>query len=412
MTIKENGDLKLSKKLHYAWIILGCCFIIQAATTGIYNNCVSLFTPQILKEFGFSNGAFSWTMTIRALVSSTSLILVNRVFSQKTYKKIYVICATLCSLIFISQIFYTKLYQWYIENALLGFFMGFILTVPLNLILQNWFKSKGGFALGTAMAASGLSGVVINPISSFMIKNYGWRSGIILLGVISFVLIVPVVLLVLKWSPEENGMQAYYEAEESKPAKETQKRSDSKSLIIKSIIIIAIIYCITQYTYSISVFIDSLGFDVGFAALVTSAIMMGNLLGKIILGNLIDRYGAFKVMNVATVGIAISFLIFSFLTNKATLVIAGFLYGTSMSLASLMPGVIAEECFVSNIRGEVMSQMTSIATFIDAIFYLMISYSYDIFGSFQISFLFSVLLCVIVIMLSRKIEKEAKLLSD
>lgn len=139
------------KKIHYAWVIMLCCFFLQAATTGIYNNCVSLYTPQILNEFGFSNGAFSWTMTIRALVSSLSLLLVSKVFSRKTYKGIYVICAILCSLIFMSQIFFTKLWQWYIENALLGFFLGFILTVPLNMMIQNWFEDSSGPALGTAM---------------------------------------------------------------------------------------------------------------------------------------------------------------------------------------------------------------------------------------------------------------------
>ena len=124
-------------KIHYAWVIMICCFLLQAATTGIFNNCVSLYNPLILKEFGFSNGAFSATMTIRSFVSSASLILVSRVFNKKTYKLIYVICAAMCSLIFVSQIFYTKLWQWYVENALLGFFLGFILTVPLNMMIQN-----------------------------------------------------------------------------------------------------------------------------------------------------------------------------------------------------------------------------------------------------------------------------------
>ncbi|MBR6233664.1 MAG: MFS transporter [Erysipelotrichaceae bacterium] len=393
-------------KIHYAWAIMICCFLLQAATTGIFNNCVSLYNPLILKEFGFSNGAFSATMTIRSFVSSASLILVSRVFNKKTYKLIYVICAAMCSLIFVSQIFYTKLWQWYVENALLGFFLGFILTVPLNMMIQNWFKDSSGLALGFAMAASGLCGVVVNPLSSFMISNYGWRSGIIMLGVLCFVLIVPTILFFAKWTPEEKGMEPYVSSDKDKEDTEKEKLSDDKGLILMTIIEITIIYCITQYTYSISVFIDSLGYDVSFAALVTSAIMLGNLIGKVLLGGLVDRYGSFKVTNITTVLIALSFIFFAFFKMKILLAAGGLFYGMSMSLASLLPGVLAKECFYPDIRGAVMSKTTSIATLAAALFYLGVSYSYDLFGSFRISFLLALLLCVITIVLSKKIERQ------
>lgn len=395
------------KKLHYAWVIMICCFFLQAATTGIYNNCVSLYTPQILNEFGFSNGAFSWTMTIRALVSSLSLLLVSKVFSRKTYKGIYVICAILCSLIFMSQIFFTKLWQWYVENALLGFFLGFILTVPLNMMIQNWFEDSAGLALGTAMAASGFCGVIVNPVSSFMITRFGWRSGIVMLGILCMAMIIPVVLFFAKWTPSEKGMEAY-RSSGKKEETEKERYSDSETLAYETIILITIIYCITQYSYSISVFIDSIGYDVGFAALITSAIMMGNLLGKIVLGALADRFGVLKVTIVTSVFIALSFIFFSFFKAKIFLAAGGLFYGTSMSLASLLPGVLAKECFHPKQRGVIMSRTTSIATFVDAIFYLAISYSYDIFKSFRFSFLVSMFLCIVVIILCKKIENELK----
>ena len=173
-----------------------------------------------------------------------------------------------------------------------------------------------------------------------------------------------------------------------------------------TIIEITIIYCITQYTYSISVFIDSLGYDVSFAALVTSAIMLGNLIGKIVLGSLADRFSSFKVTNITTVLIALSFVFFAFFKAKVLLAAGSFFYGMSMSLASLLPGVLAKEFFYPNIRGPVMSKITSIATLIAAFFYLGVSYSYDLFGSFKASFLLAVILCIVTILLSRKIEDQ------
>ena len=91
---------------------------------------------------------------------------------------------------------------------------------------------------------------------------------------------------------------------------------------------------------------------------------------------------------------------------KTLLAAGGLFYGMSMSLASLLPGVLAKECFYPDIRGAVMSKTTSIATLAAALFYLGVSYSYDLFGSFRISFLLALLLCVITIVLSKKIERQ------
>ncbi len=82
------------------------------------------------------------------------------------------------------------------------------------------------------------------------------------------------------------------------------------------------------------------------------------------------------------------------------------MYGMSMSLASLLPGVLAKECFYPDLRGAVMSKTTSLATLTAAVFYLLVSYSYDLFGSFKVSFLLASFMCIITIVLSRKIEKQ------
>ncbi len=239
-----------------------------------------------------------------------------------------------------------------------------------------------------------------------MIGNYGWRSGIVMLGVLCFVLITPTTLFFAKWTPEEKGMHPYESSGKNEAAEEKEKLSDSKSLINETIVLVTLIYCITQYTYSISVFIDALGYDVYFAALVTSSIMMGNLLGKVLLGSLVDRYGGFKVTNITTALIGLSFLFFALSKLKLLLITGGFMYGMSMSLASLLPGVLAKECFYPDLRGAVMSKTTSLATLTAAVFYLLVSYSYDLFGSFKVSFLLASFMCIITIVLSRKIEKQ------
>lgn len=393
----------MNRKLHYAWIMMGACFVLQAATTGIYLNCSGLYTPQIVKEFAFSNGSFALAVTIRTIATSISMLMCAKMFSRKTFKLIYIISALTCSIAFSSQIFFTRVWQWYISNAVLGFALGFIMTIPLNLMLQNWFKARQGLAMGVAMTGSGIMGMLMNPISSVIIEKSGWRSGIITMAAVSLLLIIPTIVLITKWDPESTGDTRY-------GAGTTEKSSVSSisypGLVFTGTLIVVIFYCISQFNQSISIFIDSLGLSVIFAGTMSSVMMAGNTFGKLAIGYFADRIGTMNVFIITTAGIIYSFVIFSFFPTVYLLLPAGLFYGLCMSLASLAPGLVAKELLSGDTRRKVMGKMTSYATLASAVFFPTISYSYDLFGSFKPIYILSIVLSVCVILLMIKIRKE------
>lgn len=75
--------------MHYAWIVMLGCFILQFASMGIFTNCSGLYTSEILQEFGFTNGGFSWSVTIRTLGSAISMWLCAKVYNKKSFKLCY-----------------------------------------------------------------------------------------------------------------------------------------------------------------------------------------------------------------------------------------------------------------------------------------------------------------------------------
>ena len=382
-------------KKNYCWMIVACCFLIQAATTGIYCNCTGLFTAQIINEFNFTNGAFSWAVTLRTLFSAFSMVLCAKFYNEKSYKKLYCFFGLLSALLWSSQILFTHIWQWYIQNILLGFCLGFIFTIPLNLVLKNWFHTRLGFVLGIAMTASGLSGMLINPISSNLIVNHGWRYGVTMLSCISICIIIPCVLFILKWNPGQMHLKPYQKVD----TKQIQLKDvhSNPTIIYCSIIMIICLYCLIQYLNSISVYVSSLGMSVTFAGIATSALMIGNLGGKLLIGVLADIIGTFRTLIFNLISVIISFFIFIFFKEPIFIILACFFYGTSLSLASLAPGLVTQECIEREKNAEILGKMNSIGTFVGAAFYLFISYSYDIFGSFKESFFVSIVISIIAI---------------
>lgn len=96
---------------NYPWLIVFACFLIQAATTGIYLNCTGLYTPQIIKEFGFASGNFAFSITARTIATSFGMLMCPKVYNEKSFKSVYIISALICSCIFALQITYHSLWQ-------------------------------------------------------------------------------------------------------------------------------------------------------------------------------------------------------------------------------------------------------------------------------------------------------------
>ena len=82
-------------------------------------------------------------------------------------------------------------------------------TMPITFILNNWFKTDVGTALGFASMGSGLGGAFFNAVAGKRIELYGWRMTYRILSVVIFVLAVPCIFFLIKRKPEEKGCFPY-----------------------------------------------------------------------------------------------------------------------------------------------------------------------------------------------------------
>jgi sugar phosphate permease len=79
--------------------------------------------------------------------------------------------------------------------------------VPVSSVLTRWFVRRRGTAIGFAMLGISLGGFVMAPLVGLVISEFGWRTAFVLLGVLVWVLALPVTLFVMKGSPAEIGLR-------------------------------------------------------------------------------------------------------------------------------------------------------------------------------------------------------------
>ena len=96
----------------------------------------------------------------------------------------------------------TTLVGYYLSVTLAGFGFGVYYFGPVS-ALANWFNKYRGLAMGIVIAGSGSAGLLL-PALEWGISTYGWRDTMMMGGVITFLLCVPLSFL-FRFKPEPFG---------------------------------------------------------------------------------------------------------------------------------------------------------------------------------------------------------------
>jgi len=100
----------------------------------------------------------------------------------------------------------TELWQWIALRGTISMFGSALLgNLVVNITISKWFVEQRGRAIGLAAIGVSLAGVVLPPLMTWFIDDYGWRAGWRALAVGVLVLGVPAALM-MRRQPEDLGL--------------------------------------------------------------------------------------------------------------------------------------------------------------------------------------------------------------
>lgn len=170
--------VKKQNKSMYHWVILVCCILTLMFAYSTRFGLAQLFTTQIIKETGFATSAYFLSTTIASIIC---------VFTG----------------------------QFYLVGALQGFFAMGACTIPVTVLITNWFEKNRGLMISIAMMGISLGGTFLSPFLSWTIGMFGWRRAYFILGAVSLCVLIPISAFIVRRSPEDVGLFPYGHGEES-----------------------------------------------------------------------------------------------------------------------------------------------------------------------------------------------------
>ncbi len=333
-----------NKKLHYAWIILLGVILIRGFAGGGINLTSGLFLSPVSKEIGVGIGTLSLYLSITSIVTVLWLPVAGKIVNKYDIRVIAVIGAILQALSFVALGFMNTVYGWYV--LAIPFAMGSTLLVSLlgPILINRWFSKKQGLIMGMHMAFVGLFGAVLQPVTSSIISQKGWRAGYYIIGGVTFIIVIITSLLLLRNKPEDKNLSAFGANSPSEKKVESNQVENTVGISEKTAIRSASFYLLVLFMVAITgvgVFMQHiptygslLGYSVKQTGNALAFASIGTAIGSIAIGIISDKIGSIKTSYIM-IGIGILSILGFFVSSYSF-----FLFGLSTFLHGLVSSSI------------------------------------------------------------------------
>lgn len=325
--------MKICCKLpfHYAYVIVFCCFLTTAINVGIVMSSAGIFYSPISEDLGVTVGTFGLYMSFNYLASTLFLPLAGRWLERYSARHLMAGSTLVLGLLLWLTAMLTAVWQFYIVGALVGLTMAFHLYLGAPTLIHRWFKQRVGLMIGLCSAASGIGGIVLNPLAAHLIGLYGWRTTYIVFAIFLLAFLTPILYLLLRDSPASQGLVPLGEAptlHHTAHATGLTYAQATRQPVFYALFGFGLLM-IASSTLNLFIpkYLTAEGYTLEQVGLIGSAVMLGVTISKIALGWLNDISALWGVVATCLGGILGLVLL---TTSGQTLwcsALGGFLYG-------------------------------------------------------------------------------------
>jgi MFS family permease len=390
-------------KFFYGWVIVGISTLALLISNGLSIGGIPVFYKPIQEDLlrlgavtqqtkdSVTGLAAGLTFLLAGIFSLVVGVLIQR-YSLKWL--MFAGCLVLGGgLAFYSQA--TAPWQVYLSHSLLGLSLGLVGVMIQTVLIANWFRRKRGTAMGIVLTGTSFGGALIPIISRPLIENYGWRTAMLIVSSIVWLILIPAVLFLVKdrardiganfdGAPDGGGQEAGGRRQEKDDFSDEQnpksqipnpkseipsglslgEAAKTPAFWILSLCAAAIFYPIftTSQQFILHIQSPTIGATAAQAATAQSMLFVTSVGGKFLFGFLSDKLPTVRVMLICCgVMFLATLLLLGFLTANTIfwfLLPFGLGYGGTFVLIQLL----AVEFFGLRDIGKILGVLTVIET--------------------------------------------------
>jgi len=408
---------KINEKFFYGWTIVGIGSLGIFTSGAGQSHTFSPFIPVISKDLQISSTSITTAYMIATLFAAFLLPQIGKLvdkFGPRIVLIYTVILLGIGCLIFGAA---SNFLMLAVAFGFLRFFgQGTLMLGSANIITQ-WFDKKRGFALGLMGLGFALSMGIHPPISDFLITNYGWRSAWVIIGLSTWILMLPPLIFLAIDKPEDVN-----EKPDGIQKKIVNKNTKIFGLSLNQALKEKSFYILSFSFFSISTLVTALHFFqvtilnqyFNLTSREAAALFIPTMITMVIFiplaGKILDKFETHNVIGIALLVTTASLISISFSSNITFAIIYSIIFGINNAFNLSLFGYIWPRYFgrlhVGSIQGTGQMVLVVGASIGAMPFALAMDFGYDLLLTIRLAALYpflSAFLCFFFLRESQKL---------
>jgi MFS family permease len=354
-----------NRRFYYGWVVLGVAALGIFVSGPGQSHTFSVFVGPIGRDLDLSGTAIASAYGVATLVAAFCLPLMGRLLDRKGPRSMLVLVTLLLGLAGIAFAAAAGMFWLALGFAALRFLgQGSLMLCCANLVAR-WFDRRRGVALSLMALGFAASMAVHPPASQWLIELLGWREAWLILGLVTWALMLPPLLLLVFDEPATLGLLPdggpALGGDERAPAPAAPAAVNAVELTLDQALRTPAFYIVTAGLFSLSMLVTALhffqvsifaahGIDARTAAQVFAVSAITMVLTMPLIGGMLDRYrtermfaGGLVVMVASLVSAtlveglwtALAYAVVFGLNNAVTMIYFAFMYPRYFGLRHL-----------------------------------------------------------------------------
>lgn len=411
-----------NKPFYGYWIVLAG-LVTLALTAGFAFFGFSVFNKPIADEFGWSRGEVTAAFFVFIITAAILSPIVGRLTDKHGPRQVLFLGTIVMSLALFLLSRTSAIWNYYLLHLCLGIGHVLLGTIPLSIILSNWFYRLRGTMQGLAFTGIGLGGILLAaPIGNYLIPNLGWRNAYLVIALFLLFTMLLLLFFVVKNHPRQKGLRPYGQEATEVADDHGSKTRETTSLNRKEAIgtLTFWIIALTSMVYGMSLtaalqnqvsILTEQGFTATNAVVAIGIVGLGSATGKFIFGYLCDRINPKYAAAISYALTASSLIIMIQARSMAHLWLFAVIHGLGHGGWAPNLAMLAVSYFGLKHYGAVLGAMHLLYMTGLAIGPVIAGFAYDQTGSYRLVLIVFAVLCFVSVPLISLIRKP-KIISD
>jgi MFS family permease len=344
----------------YRWTIVAVGALMTCVALGAMFS-LAIFLDPVSRDMGWSRAGISVAMTINFLVMGAGAFAWGALSDRYGVRVVVSIGAVLLGLALVLTSRIQSLLLFQLTYGILVGLAASTFFAPMIALTTGWFDRQRSLAVSLVSAGMGVAPMTISPFARWLITTYDWRTAMLVIGILAWVLLIPAAMLVRQ---PPAGSAA---GPQASAAPNASIATVAEALRSRQFIVLAVVFFLCCAAHSGPIFhMVSYAMACGIAPMAAVSIYsvegLAGLGGRLLFGVAGDRYGAKRVLIVGLLIQALAIGSYPFVRELGEFYFMAVIFGTAYGGVMPLYAVLARDYFSQSIMGTVFGAATMLSS--------------------------------------------------